>query len=441
MSYNFTQRRFGGKAAGESILINNVPFAVVGVAHPEFFGVDPQNSPDCYLPLHTNLLAGGAFIDARSYLDPNKYWVEIMGRLRPGVTMEQAQATLAPAFDQWVTSTATNDGERKDLPRLSVREGAGGLDGLRRQFSKPLYVLLTLVGLILAIACSNIANLLLARATARRREMAVRLSIGAGRFRIIRQLLTESVLLASLGGALGLIVASWGIRVLTALLSNGRENFTLRAELNWHVLAATFALAILTGVFFGLIPALQSTRVDVIPALKEARAGESRTRIHRLLPSLGLSQLLVVSQMTISLLMLVAAGLFVRTLSNLQSVEVGFNRDNLLLFQLNARQAGHADPEIAMFYADLQQRFEAIPGVRGVTLSGLPLLAGGSINALINLGTPAQLSSAILPVGPSFFTTMQIPILLGRAIDERDQPGPQAVDRRQPIVRQHDVWK
>jgi len=423
VSYSFSQRRFGGaaNAEGQSILINNVPFTVIGVAPPEFFGIDPAALPDYYLPMHANLLLQlGPILSANSYLDQNFYWIEIMARLRPGVSMEHAQATLAPQFHQWVLSTARNDGERADLPKLVIKEGAGGLDALRRQYSKPLYVLLTLVGLILAIACANIANLLLARATARQREMAVRLSMGAGRWRVIRQLLTESVLLASLGGALGILFAAWGIRVLTVLLANGRENFTLHAELNWHVLGVTIALSVLTGVLFGLAPAIQSTRVDVIPALKEARAGE---QVRRSFLHVSLSQVLVVSQIAISLLMLVAAGLFVRTLSNLQKVDLGFNRENLLLFQLNARQAGHQDADIATFYSDLQKRFSGIPGVRSATLSRVPLVGGASMGTIITAGGEQQVGNLVLPVGPSFFTTMQIPMLLGREIEERDQPG------------------
>jgi len=422
VSYGFSQRRFGGatNAVGESVLINNIPFTVIGTAPPAFFGVDANVSPDFYVPLHANLLLEtGAFAAAGRYADQNFYWIEIMARLRPGISIGQAQAAVAPAFQQWVSSTAVSDLERVDLPKLAIKEGAGGLDVLRRQYSKPLYVLLTLTGLILAIACANIANLLLARAAARRREMAVRLSMGAGRWRVMRQLLTESVLLASLGGALGVVFAKSGILFLTALLANGRENFTLHAELNWHVLGVTIALSLLTGMLFGLAPALQSTRVDVIPALKETRAGQPRA--HHSLGGLSLSQVLVVSQVAISLVLLVAAGLFVRTLSNLQSIETGFNRENLLLFQLNARQAGHQDSDIAAFYADLRQRFSSIPGVRNVTFSRYALIGGGAMNNLVTTPGGTPVSMLIMPAGASFFTTMQIPILLGRDFEERDQ--------------------
>jgi predicted permease len=398
---------------------------VIGVTPPEFFGVDPAANPDFYVPLHTNLVLDGTESWAKTsttYLDRNHYWIEIMGRLRSGVSLPQAQAVLAPQFHQWVAATTSNKRELESLPALTLKEGAAGLDTLRRRYSKPLYVLWTMVGLILAIACANIANLLLSRATVRQREMAVRLSIGAGRLRLIRQLLTESILLSVIGGALGVVLAYWGAHFLTFLLANGQENFNLRAELNWDVLLATFTLSVLCGAVFGLAPAIQSTRPDLTPALKGNRAGERHAQPDLALPRVNFSHALVISQIVFSLLMLVAAGLFVRTLSNLQSIRMGFNRENVLLFEVNARQAGHRDPEILAFYAELLKRFAGIPGVRNATLSHASLLdAGRGLDIRIS-GTPAP-GTRILNTGPKFFSTMQIPMLVGREIDERDQPG------------------
>jgi macrolide transport system ATP-binding/permease protein len=419
ITFATSQNRLGGpsNAIGQSILVDNVPFTVIGVAPPEFFGVDPAATPEVYLPLHTNLLVDGARA-ARIYGDENFYWIEMMGRLRPGVSMAQAQAMLAPRFHQWVATTAKTDGERAKLPELMLNPGAAGLGSLRRQYSKPLYVLLMMVGLILAIACANIANLLLARAAARRREMAVRLSLGAGRLRVVRQLLTESVMLASLGGALGVVFAIWGMRTLTVLLSSGPRNLTLHAELNWSVLGVTAALSVVCGLLFGLAPAIQSTRPDVMPALKNGRGGGPRRRAQHAL---------VVAQIAISFLILVAAGLFVRTLNNLHSVQLGYARENILLFSLNARQAGHRDPEIATFYADLRKRLESIPGVSSATLSHSSLisagLAGSAIRGEMKIGAVTIDDAGVLAAGPRFLTTMQIPILAGREIDERDQRG------------------
>ena len=196
---------------------------------------------------------------------------------------------------------------------LRLEEGAAGLDSLRRQYSKPLYVLLAMVGLILAIACANTANLLLARSAARRREIAVRLSLGAGRGRVVRQLLTESVLLATLSGALGILIAVVGMRVLTQLLANGDQAFTLHAELNWHVLLVTLALSLICGVLFGLAPALQATRPALMPRLRDRSVSGSGARLRA--ARVSLTQVLVVAQIATSLVLLVGAGLFVRTLS------------------------------------------------------------------------------------------------------------------------------
>ena len=329
VSLAFSERHFGSadRAPGRSILINAVSFTIVGVAPQDFFGVDPAAAPDFYAPMHANLLIDAAGLNGATkeqFLAQDYYWVEMMARLRPGISREEAQAALAPVFQRWVTGTARTERELKSLPALRLVSGATGIDTLRREYSKPLYMLLMLVGLILALACANTANLLLARATSRSREMAVRLSIGAGRFRVIRQLLTESLLLALVGGTVGVILAAWGIRVLRLLLANEPDTVPLRAELNWHVLLVTLAVCVVCGVLFGLAPAIQSTSPDVMPALKDLRTAPagSRRRIRWLSPG----RALVMSQIAIALLLLVTAGLFVRTLSNLYAVDLGFNR-------------------------------------------------------------------------------------------------------------------
>jgi macrolide transport system ATP-binding/permease protein len=430
VSYAFCRAHFGDArhAPGQSILINNLPFTIVGATPPEFFGTDPAQAPDLYLPMHTNVLLGAQIpwgFTPADYLDSHYYWLELMGRLRPGVSLAQAQAQLAPRFEQWVATTATTDRQRANLPRLYLRAGAGGLDTLRRQYSKPLFVLMTLVGLILAIACSNVANLLLARGAARQREMALRMSEGATRRRLVRQLLTESVLLGAIGGLLGVLLAMWGIRILAALLAGAPHGTSLHPELNWHVLLVATALSLLTGILFGVAPALHATDLDLATALKETRASQPRTR-RSLLP-FGVTQALVVGQMSISLLMLVAAGLFVRTLSNLESVSLGFNRENLLLFQLNAHQSGHKDSDISEFYEELRERLAAIPGVRGASLAQGSLIRGENQVPISLPGLPPIRGTRYTSVGADFLNTMQIPIVAGRDIASGDRPGSAAV--------------
>ncbi len=419
ISFAASQNRFGGapEAIGQSILVDNAPFTVIGVAPAGFFGVDPAASPDLYLPVHTNVLVGGAGL-ARLYTDENFYWMEMMGRLRPGVSIAQAQAGLAPRFRQWVATTAKTPGERAKLPALILNPGAEGLGSLRREYSKPLYVLLAMVGLILAITCVNIANLLLARAAARRREIAIRLSLGAGRLRVVRQLLTECVMLASLGGAFGILFADWGVRWLTFVFSKGRENFTLHAELNWHVLGVTAALSVICGLLFGLFPAIQSTRPDVMPALKNGRQAGPRRRAQHVL---------AVAQIAMSFLIVAAAGLFAQTLNKLHSVKLGYARENILLFSLNARQSGRGDADTTSFYENLRKRFESIPGVRSATLSHSSIInagvAGKTYRGPMKIGGVTIEGASVITVGPRFLTTMQIPVLVGREIDVRDQAG------------------
>jgi predicted permease len=420
LSLAYSQRRFGDavRAVGQTLLINNVPFTVAGVAPPEFFGVDPAIVPHVYLPMRASRLLLEE-VGPQALVGPNFYWVELMGRLKPGVDRPQAQATLTAPFARWVASTAGNDQERANLPALRLEEGAGGLDSLRRQYSKPLYVLLAMVGLILALACANTANLLLARAAARTHEMAVRLSLGAGRWRVVRQMLTESVLLAALSGGLGILIAVVSMGALTRLMSNGQPDFTLHAELNWNVLLVTVTLSFLCGVLFGLAPALHATRPTLSPALGDRSIGEG-ARLRTVVPRVGLTRVLVVGQIAISLLLLVAAGLFVRTLSNLQSISLGFNRENVLQFEVHAPRAGLPASRVADFYLDLRSRLNEIPGVREVTVSHASLIRAGRSHP-VTVGGQRTEGTRVMLTGPRFFTTMQVPIVRGREIVESDR--------------------
>ena len=423
VSAGFAQQNYGSArgAIGQTIAVNGVGFTIAGVTAPAFFGANPEWSPDVYVPLQSYLQTQPARFTANETLfsQAGEYWLDVMARLKPGVTREQAQAALDPFFVEYFKE---HSGPTPRKPRMLVMEGASGLDSLRYRYSQPVYVLMAMVVLILAIACANIANLLLARAIARRREMAVRLSLGASRARVIRQLLTESLLLSFAGGVGGLLVARWSVSVLTSLLSMGRENFTLRAGLNAPVLAATFAVAAAAGVAFGLAPAWQATKVDVFPALREVRSSAGPTQRRWLPASLG--RALVVVQITLSFLLLVGAGLFLRTLVHLQSRQLGFNPKNLLLMEINTGQAGYKDAASLAFHEALRRRFGTIPGVRSATLAAEGQLDGGNWSLDFTVPgsrTEEKSESPLLPVGPDYLATMQIPILLGRDINVSDE--------------------
>jgi macrolide transport system ATP-binding/permease protein len=433
VSDRFSRRQFGDAhaALGQTIRVNDEALTIVGVTPAAFFGAEPGAIPDVYLPLHASPMRSRA-TDTEEHF----YWLEVMGRLKPGVTLAQAQARLGPAFLQFVIGTADTERQKQDLPQLTLQEGVTGLDSLRRKYAQPIYVLMAMVGSILFIACANIANLLLARSAARRREIAIRLSVGASRWRVIRQLLTESLLLSGIGGVLGVALAWWGIQVLTALLANGRENFTLHAELSWSVLAVTIVLSVLTGVLFGLVPALQATRVDIAPALKDVRARDT-PRVSR---RIGLGGALVVTQMALSLLLLVAAGLFDRTLASLHDIPLGFNRERLLLFTIRPSTIGYQGPAALRLFETVRERLHGLPGVRDVGLSVVPLpTGGGTTTSVAILGAPDAAVVATPPetvisvVGPDFFKTMQIPIVAGREFtgrDDGDAPRIAVVNRR-----------
>ena len=428
LSYGYWRNRFAENPAviGQTIRISNVPVTIVGVAAPEFFGVDPASVPMLYVPivnrpqLAKNTI--GPVEQAAMFTDAQYYWADMMGRLRPGVTMTQADAEVSARFQQFVTEAGTN-AERRAFPALHLLEGGSGIDSLRRKYSKPLFVLMAMVALILVIACANIANLLLARAAVRRREIALRLSIGASRLRVVRQLLTESMMLAMMGGIAGLGVAAVGIQFLLWLLADGSGAFYLHTGIDLRVLAFSVAVTLVTGILFGFAPALEATRLDLAPALTAARIGATRGRARRI----SLSQILVVAQIALSLVLVLGAVLFVRTLTSLRSVELGFNAENILTFHLNASKAGYEGAGLTAFYARMEDRLNQLPGVSAATVTNAPL-AERAFRTPFTFAEDRKGGGGWNSVGPKFFETMQIPILRGRGIDSRDvEGGPNAV--------------
>ena len=430
LTFDYWQSRFAGDPGviGKAVTVNNTPVTIVGVSAPEFYGVTPEEKADIFMPLAFLAVLRQQQDGGELFRDDHYYWLEIMGRLKPGVTPASAQAQMAGVFRNFVASTATTDRERSDYPALKLAPGGSGVDSIRRRFSKTLWVLMGMVGLILLIACANVANMQAARAASRRRELAVRMGLGAGRMRVIRQLLTESVLLAVMGGAAGIGVALAGIRMLMPMLANDEDTLAIKVGLDWHVLGFTALVAIVTGIAFGLVPAIQTTRVDLTPALKEARASDPRGgRLHVGKLRLGLSHLLVTAQIALSLLLVVGAGLFVRTLTNLYSVNTGFNTENLLVFHVNAARAGYRETALKNFYGQLQSRLQGLPGISGATSTDMPMVAGSSSRTSIEVpGIPKPPegqrgpSTSFTRIGTGFFETMQIPIVAGRAIDQRD---------------------
>ncbi|MBA3322615.1 MAG: ABC transporter permease [Pyrinomonadaceae bacterium] len=451
ISHGYWQRRFGGDPAtvGKQININNVAFNIVGVTPPEFAGtLQVGSSPDVSLPLalEPQVNAGRSRMEGAGV-----WWVLMMGRLKPGATAEGVRASLEGVFQQSVLehraarASQAQPGQKplpplepKDYPRLVVDPGAQGQMETRRYYAPQLYLLFGAVGLVLLIACANVANLLLVRAASRQREIAVRLAVGASRWRLIRQLLTESVLLACLGGALGLLFSLWFKEVLLAVSNwGGARMAALDPGLDWRVLGFTVGLALLTGILFGLAPALRATRIDLTPSLKDsARTSSVASR------SL-LSKTLIVAQVAMSLLLLIGAGLFLHTLHNLQGVDAGFNRHNLLLFSVDPNLIGYKGERLVNLYQGMFERIEAVPGVRSATFSRETLLSGGASDRDVYLsgadsGTAARPdgNTMVQRVRENYLETMEIPLLLGRNLSAQDdERAPKVVVVNQTFAR------
>ncbi|MGH9451104.1 MAG: ABC transporter permease, partial [Terriglobia bacterium] len=432
ISYGYWERGFGRSRSviGKAVSIDRVPFTIVGVAPPEFFGVEPGTRLEIWVPITTAhaILPDWGDPGQSLFAERNNWWVLIMGRLKPGVTGQQARAAMSVLFTQSMTTGLNPTPKSQLLPQLETSSASKGLNELRKEFSKPLWILMALVGLVLLIACANVANLLLAKSAARQKEIAVRLAIGASRLRLIRQLLTESVLLAAMGGACGILLAFWGTHILLALIASGRESLFLDVHPDGMILAFTAAVSLVTGILFGLAPALRATHVDITPALKENAGSAPANRGAKS----KLGRALVVAQVAASLLLLIGAGLFVRTLENLENQNLGFNRHNLLLFGIGPGRTGYEGERLANLYKELLLRIQALPGVESASLSERGLIgAGETIDGITIEGyTPKsasdnQVKAWVNAVGPQFFKTTGIKLLLGRgvgAIDTENSP-------------------
>ena len=421
ISHSFWQRRFGADPAviGKTIPFGNSPVTIVGVTPPGFFGISPGEHPDLWWSVQRRHF--------KSLKNAGRSFFHLMGRLSAGASRVQAQAELDVTFQRHLASLKWaganwDEAERRLFfeRKLELQSGAAGYTDLRRQFSRSLWLLMTAVGLVLLVACANIATLLLARAAARQREFAVRNALGAGRLRLVRQLLTESLLLAALGGASGLLLAQWGTRALLVLMQFQADSVSFSVAPDVRVLLFTLAIAVLTGLLFGLVPALRSSRIDLSSALKSTASSVAGDAARQ-----RLNQALVVAQVALSLVLLIGAALFIRTLGKLKAADAGFNRENVVVFNLDFTQ--DLRPRHLTLYQELLARLETLPGVRASGLSSDFLLGQPCCNRDMILvegyaASPSQdLSCDVFEVSLRFFETVGTPLISGRSFGPPDE--------------------
>ncbi|MGA8183750.1 MAG: ABC transporter permease [Terriglobia bacterium] len=422
-SYSWWKSRFARDPSivGKTVTLGSTVYTLIGVAPPEFFGTTVGESPDLWIPLsmEKQISPGWNGLEGDDFQS-----LYIFGRLKPGVTARHAQANVNLLARQiWRGSAGgvlTKQQQRTlEHANIELTPAARGLSRLRFEFSLPLKILMAVVGLVLLIACANIANLLLARATTRQREIAVRMAVGAGRRRLVRQMLAESLLLTLMGGALGVLFAWWASEALLVMVSTGPEPLPLKVAPDATVLAFTFVVTCLTALLFGTLPALRATRIDLTPALKDSRSPVvSASRSH-------LSGGLVVSQVALSVVLLIGAGLFLRTLVNLANVDTGFNKENVLLFEIEPQAVGYKeDSHLVNLYQQIEQKVRAEPGVRAASISFLTFNQGEWTSPISISGhAPTHKDDMMTThnvVGPRYFAAMGIPLLTGRVLGLQD---------------------
>src|SRR5881396_1655337 len=373
LSYNFWTGRFASDptAIGKTIQLNGYPFTIAGILPAGFFGVEVGSAPEIWIPM---AMQAQLFPGSDRLRQWGTFWVNTVGRLKPGVSEQEAQAATE-ILSQQIYQEAPGRLRNFSKIRVQLHPASKGLSSLREQFKQPLLILMAVVGLVLLIACANVANLLLARGTARQTEIAVRLALGASRGRLVRQLLTESTLLSLLGAVFGLVLAFWTNGFLLRFLSQTGSALELHPD--FRVLSFNVGVAVLTGLLFGLAPAFQATRPNLTAALKSepptlARGGRR----------FELRKILVVAQVAVALVLLIGAGLFVRTLQNLKEVDLGFRADKVLLLSMNPGLSGYRSNQVVSFYAQLLDRVQSLPGVQSVSVADMPLLGGAYIDGI-----------------------------------------------------------
>ena len=420
VSYDFWKNKLGGNAniVGQTLRFNNYPFTVIGVAPPGFYGDTVGDAQDFWAPvtMQEQIITGRKWLEAY-----NVTWLHVIGRLKPGVSVANAAANVNLVMQQLLSGPlkaklSKDDIDNLKASKIEVSAGGGGFSDLRGDFKQPLLLLMIIVGLVLVIACVNVANLLLARAASRQKEFAVRVAIGAAPGRVVRQLLTESIFLAFAGGALGFLFAQWGTSALLKL----SKNQDLEASPDMRVFLFTAAVCLLTGILFGLIPALRSRKVAVSLTLKSgAQNGNSADA------GWNWGKLLVTGQVALSLLVLFVAGLLVRSLQNFRNVDLGYNREHLLLVSTDPQAAGYNKERITSFANELDTQISTLPGVRAVTSSKNGLFSGRESADSIKVegytsNNDQDLQAAFDHVSPNYFSTVGIPLLLGRDIGPQD---------------------
>jgi predicted permease len=433
LDYNYWRRAFASdpNVVGRAVHLNQTAVTIVGVADPRFTNFTPGKFQDFYMPISLVTRVRSEWWSGNDRLfDPASFWLTVIGRLQPGVSVAQAQA-VATAIFRNVTIHGTRAVFREaGQPTIQLTPAMQGLRGETAQIAPMLYLMMVAVGIVLLIACANVAGLMLARSARRQKEMALRIAIGAGRGRIVRQLLTESVLLSTLGGALGILLAVWGVHAITHFAAVGmNDTFPYVIEPNARVLTFTVAVTFLTGILFGLVPARRCARVDVNPALKESSSSQAKTSTRRWL---RLGDALVVAQVALSILVVVGAGLCVRSLQNLRNLNPGFETNNILLFGVDPVLAGYNEARTMQFCRDLQQRLAALPGVLSVSYSGEALLSDSRSGQDVHLdGAPAQsnVNIDVMTIGLDFLATMKVPLVAGRTFEPRDFASTAATDQ------------